>query len=219
MSDAATSIIGELTLENGRAQFPLAPEAVEAWRLQIPPLVSGCRQLIAEITKAADFEILLEYPIPRVGKRIDAVILLHDVIVAIETKTGLSATTAERQVDDYAINLACFHEPSRGRTIVPMVISDGHVASAGARPFADDVVRPCRRATTDTVGEVLTSIARDECHWNLHSINAIAWDEGVFHPIPPIIDARQSGFMRKTRYSKLVMRPLPEQIWTRQRIR
>ncbi len=189
VTDPATSIIGELTLENGRAQFPLAPEAVEAWRLQLPPLVSGCQQLIAERPEASDFEILLEYPIPRVGKRIDAVILIHDVIVAIETKTGLSATTAERQVDDYAINLACFHEPSAKRTVVPMVISDGHVSSGGARPFADDVIRPCRRATTATVGEMLSNIASAECHSDLPAIDPGAWDAGIFRPIPPIIDA------------------------------
>jgi hypothetical protein len=187
--DTETTIIGELTLKNGKAQFPLVPEAVEAWSLQLRPLVSGCEQLIAAIPEAANFEILLEYPIPRVGKRIDAVLLMHDVIVAIETKTGLSATTAERQVDDYAINLACFHELSAKRTIVPMVVSDGHVASAGARPFADDVVRPCRRATTHTVGEVLIRISREECHFDLPSVDATAWNEGVFHPIPPIIDA------------------------------
>jgi len=189
VTDPASSIIGELTLENGRAQFPLAPEAVEAWRLQLPPLVSGCQQLIAETPDAENFEILLEYPIPRVGKRIDAVILMHDIIVAIETKTGLSATTAERQVDDYAINLACFHEPSDKRTIVPMVVSDGHVASAGARPFADDVVRPCRRADTEEVGKVLISIAQNECHRDLPAIDPAAWNDGIFHPIPPIIDA------------------------------
>ncbi len=189
VTDPPTSIIGELTLENGRAQFPLAPEAVEAWRLQLPPLVSRCHQLIAGIPGAANFEILLEYPIPRVGKRIDAVILMHDVIVAVETKTGLSATTAERQVDDYAINLACFHEPSAKRTIVPMVVSDGHVASAGSRPFADDVVRPCRRATTATVGEMLLRITHEECHFDRPAIDAAAWDAGIFHPIPPIIDA------------------------------
>jgi hypothetical protein len=145
--------------------------------------------LISALPDAANFEILLEYPIPRVGKRIDAVLLMHDVILAIETKTGYSATTAERQVDDYAINLACFHEPSAKRTIVPMVISDGHVASAGARPFADDVIRPCRRASTDTVGEVLINTARDECNFGSPPIDPIAWDNGIFHPIPPIIDA------------------------------
>ena len=114
------------------------------------------------------------YPIPRVGKRIDAVLLMHDVIVAIETKTGFSATTAERQVDDYAINLACFHEPSAKRPIVPLVVSDGYVASAGVRPFAEDVIRTCRVATTEAVGEALIKIARDECQFALPRIDAAA---------------------------------------------
>jgi hypothetical protein len=189
VNDTASSIIGALTVANRKAQFPLAPKAVEAWELQLPPLVLGCRRLISDLPEAVRFEILLEYPIPRVGKRIDAVLLMHTVIVAIETKTGLSATTAERQVDDYAIQLACFHAPSIHRTIVPMVISDGHVAKAGARPFADDVVRPCRQATTGAVGDVLVSIAREENDALSPAIDAAAWDAGIFHPIPPIIDA------------------------------
>lgn len=189
VDETASSVIGTLTVANRRAQFPLAPEAVEAWELQLPPLVQGCRQLISERPEAVRFEILLEYPIPRVGKRIDAVLLMHNVIVPIETKTGLSATTAERQVDDYAIQLACFHEPSVRRTIVPVVISDGRVAKAGPRPFADDVVRPCRQSTTGTVGELLVSIAREHDDPYSPTIDPAAWDAGIFHPIPPIIDA------------------------------
>jgi len=189
VTDTAPSIIGALAVANRKARFPLEPEAVEAWELQLPPLVQGCQRLISEQPEAAQFQILLEYPIPRVGKRIDAVILMHDVIVAIETKTGLSGTTAERQVDDYAINLACFHEPSANRTVVPVVISDGHVASAGARPFADNVVRPCRQATTTDVGNTLIKIAQQECQTASPPIDPAAWDAGIFHPIPPIIDA------------------------------
>jgi hypothetical protein len=189
LSDTPTAINWQLARENGKAQYPLTPEAIKAWELQLPPLQDACRQFIAEIPRAATFEILLEYPIPRVGKRIDAVMLMHDVIVAIETKTGLSATTAERQADDYAIHLACFHEPSAERTIVPLVVSDGHVASAGPRPFADDVARPCCRATTATLGRVLSEIAHRECNYASPPIDSNSWDNGIFHPIPPIIDA------------------------------
>lgn len=64
---SSSSIVGVLAVANGNAQFPLAPEAVEAWKLQLPPLVQGCRQLISELPGASQFEILLEYPIPRVG--------------------------------------------------------------------------------------------------------------------------------------------------------
>ncbi|HVZ61067.1 MAG TPA: DNA/RNA helicase domain-containing protein, partial [Terriglobales bacterium] len=70
-----------------------------------------------------------------------------------------------------------------------MVISDGHVAKGGTRPFADDVVRPCRMATTEAVGDVLIRIAREERRSGLLPIDPAAWDGGIFHPIPPIIDA------------------------------
>lgn len=188
VSEPTTEVNWALALENGKAQYPLTPEAIKAWELQLPPLQDACRQLLAEIPQPANFEVLLEYPIPRVGKRIDVVILMHDVIVVIETKTGLSATTAERQVDDYAIHLACFHEPSAERTIVPLVVSDGHVASAGPRPLADDLVRRCCRTTTANLGTALQEVARRDCNYSNPSIDPSAWDRGVFHPIPPIID-------------------------------
>src|SRR5262245_48273919 len=94
INESELSIIGTLALANQEARFQLSPEAVEAWELQLSPLVLGCRHMISELPNAAKFEILLEYPIPRLGKRIDAVLLMHNVIVVIETKTGLSATTA-----------------------------------------------------------------------------------------------------------------------------
>ncbi len=62
----------------------------------------------------------MEYPIPMAGRRIDAVLLAHNVIVVIETKTG--RTSAVRQVEGYALNLACFHEASSGRIIVLLYI-------------------------------------------------------------------------------------------------
>jgi hypothetical protein len=129
VQESVSSILGDLAVANGLAKFQLAPEAIEAWRLQLPTLMNGCAELMASVPKAGDYELLLEYPIPRVGKRIDAVLLMADVIVAIETKTGHAPTAAERQVDDYAIYLACFHEPSAGRTLIPMVISDGPLVS------------------------------------------------------------------------------------------
>ena len=177
VQESVSSILGDLAVANGSAKFQLAPEAVEAWRLQLPTLMNGCAELMASVPRAADYELLLEYPIPRVGKRIDAVLLMNDVIVAIETKTGYAPTAAERQVDDYAIYLACFHEPSAKRTIVPLVISDGRIASGGVRPFADELIRPCRIAATKDVGQALVSIEHENCRPDVEPINADAWDK------------------------------------------
>lgn len=185
-------ILGRLTQENAAARFPLAPEAVDAWRTQLKPLIAGCSELAAALPSVRDNEILLEYPIPRVGKRIDAVLLIHDIVVAIETKTGYAPTCAQRQVDDYCMYLACFHEPSANRKIVPLVISDGRVAKAGAVPFARDFIEPCRFAATSSVGDSLINIVRDCALPDGDAIKADDWDRGIFRPIPPIIDAAVS---------------------------
>jgi DUF2075 family protein len=185
-------ILGKLAEQNAAARFPLSPEALDAWKLQLSPLVEGCSKLIATVPATGDYQILLEYPIPRIGKRIDAVLLLHDLVVAIETKTGYAPTSAQRQVDDYCIYLACFHEPSANRRIVPLVVSDGKVSRSGERPYAANFIQPCEFASTKSVGEVLIGITQHQIRADAEPIDAAAWDRGVFRPIPPIIDAAVS---------------------------
>ena len=119
-----SAVVGQLALANAQARFPLSPESIEAWRAQLPPMLEAARYLIANASSACSWEMLLEYPIPRVGKRIDAVLLADNVIIVIETKTGNAPNSASRQVEDYALNLACFHQSSKNGTIVPLVVSD-----------------------------------------------------------------------------------------------
>ena len=100
LSDSPSTIIGELAQANSLSRFPLSPEAIDAWRDQLLPLTSAIRALIRAEPSAGTWRILMEYPIPMVGRRIDAVLLAHDVIIVIETKTGHSRTAAVRQVED-----------------------------------------------------------------------------------------------------------------------
>ena len=133
--DFARASIGEveatLAEQNARAAFPLQPEGLFAWKTQLPLFQNTIRWLLQEVSDSQSWCILLEYPIPRVGRRIDAVVLARGVIVVIEAKTGMAPTSAVRQADDYALNLACFHEGSASRPIVPLVVAEGHVASRG----------------------------------------------------------------------------------------
>lgn len=187
---SASEIIGDLTLANGRNErFQLAPETIEAWRDQLPGLQSGIAYLLREHEAAKSWSILLEYPIPRVDRRIDAVVLAQDTIIVIETKTGKSVTSAERQADDYAIHLACFHEPSANRKIVPLVVSNVPSSRSGARPFARTNIAPPEFATPSNLGRVLTRIIHDQVSTTSPQLNVDEFDAGVFRPIPPIIDA------------------------------
>jgi len=185
---SASEIEAVLAEQNAKAAFPLVPEALFAWKAQLPHFQSAARWLLKKVFEATSWSILLEYPIPRVGRRIDAVVLAKDVIVVIEAKTGTSATSAARQVDDYALNLACFHEGSLSQKVVPLIVSNAAVAARRERTSFDHLIEPCVLATFDELGPTLQQIVHDHSSEHGH-INAQAWNEARFKPIPPIIDA------------------------------
>jgi hypothetical protein len=183
------SILWRLTEENAAARFPLTPEAIEAWNAQLPLLIGGIRRLLRTRPEARNWAILLEYPIPMVGKRIDAVLLAGNLIVVIEMKTGASPTSAARQVDDYALNLACFHECCRHRKIVPLAVADGPAGRGGPRTQFDDLVERCRFAKSNELGQVLEDLCGQYVSETEAPIDAHDWNGGRFRPIPPIVDA------------------------------
>jgi len=183
-----STILWKLAQANAASRFPLTPQAIEAWHAQLPILTAGISELLRARPESRDWSILLEYPIPIVGKRIDAVVLAHNLIIVIETKTGASQTSAERQVDDYALNLACFHEYSANRTIVPLVVTNAPVA-ASARSEFPSLIEKSRLAAESNLGQTLTKICEEYVRLDAPQINFDGWNQGRFRPIPPIIDA------------------------------
>jgi hypothetical protein len=189
VAENAADILWKLTKANAGERFPLTPQAIQAWNAQLPFLNAGIRHLLAKRQEARDWRVLLEYSIPIVGKRIDAVLLCPNVIIVIETKTGASQTSAIRQVDEYALNLACFHEHSAGRKIVPVVVSDGPVAESSARTEFDTLIEKCRLSSTSEIGQLLFEICQQYITVHQMPIDLNNWSHGRFQPIPPIIDA------------------------------
>ncbi|HWW14310.1 MAG TPA: DNA/RNA helicase domain-containing protein [Candidatus Dormibacteraeota bacterium] len=187
--ESPAGILWKLTQENAAARFPLTPEAIESWRAQLPILTNGINHLLHSFAGARDWSILIEYPIPIVGRRIDAVLLAGNVIIVIETKTGVSPTSAARQVEDYALSLACFHEHSSHRTIVPVVVADAPTAVNTTGTAFDNLIEKCWFSSTANLGSVLESICRQYVRESELQIDADDWNRGRFRPIPPIIDA------------------------------
>lgn len=69
-------------------------------------------------------QIIFEYDIPRLGKRIDVVLLLRGLIFCLEFKVGEKDILQSNieQVLDYALDLKNFHLMSQNRIIVPILI-------------------------------------------------------------------------------------------------
>ena len=70
-------------------------------------------------------QIIFEYDIPRLGKRIDVVLLLNGIVFALEFKVNSTEYLRQdiEQVWDYALDLKNFHEASHNLTIVPILVA------------------------------------------------------------------------------------------------
>ena len=110
------TIVGRLARNGG---FPLLPTQRDAWLEQIAFL----QDRLVGLTGA----LFLEFNIPRMGRRVDAALLLGPVVFVIEFKVGESAfeRAAVDQVWDYALDLKNFHEASHSVSIIPILIATG----------------------------------------------------------------------------------------------
>src|SRR5882762_7172189 len=108
-------ILGVLVQSSGG--FAVEPTQRDAWLEEI--------RILKEILANIQGSIYFEYAIPRMGKRIDVVLLIGSVIFVLEFKVGETEFTsyASNQAWDYALDLKNFHETSRETFIAPIVIA------------------------------------------------------------------------------------------------
>ena len=175
------TIVGEL-VRNGN--FALLPTQKEAWLAQIRFL----QVRLVGLTGA----LFLEFNIPRMGRRIDAVLLVGPVVFVIEFKVGESTfdRAAVDQVWDYALDLKNFHEASHSVSIVPILIATETTPTAPSKLHADEdkVYRPILvdpegfREVIDLTLQTLSGEVLDEQRWSRAS----------YHPTPTIVEAARA---------------------------
>src|SRR5688572_26682850 len=107
-------ILGILANNN---EFSLEQTQRLAWSMQT--------KILKEVLHDYDGKIFFEYSIPRMGRRIDAVVLVGNVIFVLEFKIGEREflLSSIDQVLDYALDLKNFHETSHKHLIAPILIA------------------------------------------------------------------------------------------------
>lgn len=135
--------------------------------------------------------VYFEYSIPRLGKRIDVLVLIDGVIFVIEFKVGEAtfASHALDQVCDYALDLKNFHETSHAAPIAPIVVptraqSDATISIAYTA-HGDNVLLPIR-STPDTLSEIVAQVLEFA---DAATIEREVWEAGRYQPTPTIIEA------------------------------
>jgi len=125
-----------------------------AWREQVRIL----RRALNGVPGAASWRLLLEFEVPRLGGRIDAVLLMPGAIIVVEFKVGAShhEAAALQQVDDYALDLQDFHAGSRRHPILPVLVATeaAHAAVAMPLPLCSGAM-PVLRSNAATLEAVM----------------------------------------------------------------
>ena len=114
LNTSPEEIIGKIALKN---EFSLEQTQKDAWLAEII--------ILKEVLPPYKGSIYFEYSIPRMGQRIDVIILIGAVIFILEFKIGEKeySSNAIDQVMDYALDLKNFHESSHEQFIAPILIA------------------------------------------------------------------------------------------------
>lgn len=174
-------ILGALT---AASSFAIETTQRDAWREQIRIM----REALARVP--AHGLIAFEFAVPRMGKRIDVLLVLGAAVYVLEFKVGQREFTAEalNQVWDYALDMKNFHSTSHHATIVPVLVAtaaEDRGVQAVIASDHDGVVRPLR-ATAGTLAELLRMCGA----WcGGDPIDLRQWVGGTYKPTPTIIEA------------------------------
>jgi hypothetical protein len=170
-------ILGRLVMSSGDDTV----EQKVAWQTEI--------QLLKDALGGREGHLFLEFTVPRLGGRIDAVILSGNVVVPIEFKVGATRfTTADiNQAWDYALDLKNFHLGSRDAHIVPVLVATSAKSNPTrvSEPYADSVYSPIVTNADDLSAALGRALSR-----TTHaSIDPSTWRASPYSPTPTIIEA------------------------------
>lgn len=165
----------------------------EAWNLTIPKLQDELRSLLLRHQGAADWQVLLEYPLYRLRRRIDLLVLSPNAIIVVELKVGESQfrATDRRQVEEYALDLRDFHATSAGISLVPVL----WCTEAGSTSYAP-IIKPGEVSEVCLVGESgLASFLHQVYDGEPRTPYEIReWETGQYRPVPSVVDAATTLF-------------------------
>ena len=175
------NILGTLAKHHGYQTLEKSQQ--NAWERQITILKSQ----LAELTGY----IYFEFSIPRMGKRVDNIVILGDKIFLLEFKIGSEQYDkhAIDQVIDYALDLRNFHEGSHYANLIPVLIAEK------APIFENNFQR-----AGNLEQAILLNAQNLNKFFKYYDSNSLmdvaAWEQSSYKPTPTIIEAAQALYQK-----------------------
>ncbi len=137
-----------------------------------------------------DGRIIFEYTIPRMGKRVDAVILYQNIVFLLEFKCGDTEyrQSTYDQVYDYALDLQNFQKESHNKLLVPIMVSTRAPSVACDICEHERIIKPLR-CNAENIAAAISTVA---AHYHEPSFDYVAWENSEYLPTPTIVEAAQA---------------------------
>ena len=182
LTQSPQTVLGHLAQHHAH---DLDPAQRMAWLAQIEILQR-------ELQASPGSWLALEFAIPRMGKRADAIIVLDGVIFVVEFKIGANEFSASAidQAIDYALDLKNFHAGSHDKPLVPLIIATGAKPKPAQPDFWPDYVHKPVLSNGAGLSQLLRTIVQD--FPDRGSFSPDEWMISGYRPTPTIIEAAQA---------------------------
>ena len=178
--ESTDSVLGKLAANH---EFALEEQQKNSWITQI--------ELLKVWLKDTACEIIFEYSIPRMGKRIDCVIISGTTVFSVEFKVGAQSYEkhAIAQVTDYALDLKNFHEQSHKINIIPILICTKAEDQDPFLEFYSDGIAITLLTNGQSLANIITLAESQSVGGKIISDD---WLSSIYKPTPTIIEAAQA---------------------------
>ena len=165
-------------------QFDLTAQQNIAWNEEIRILKQVMREL-------GDSQIAFEYTIPRMGRRVDVVIIRKGQIFLLEFKVFEDEYPkhAVDQAVDYAVDLHNFHEASHETDLFPVLVCTVAPDVPNNVELRNHIATPMRCNEQNLASEIKRI---SEAFDTTKAVDANAWVNSSYKPTPTIIEAAQA---------------------------
>lgn len=182
MEESEESILGKLSIAH---RFDLDERQKQAWLFQT-------RFLKQQLPTSKSGHVFFEYSIPRMGKRVDVVLIWEGKLFVIEFKVGADRChhADQMQVLDYALDLKNFHAASHQAEIIPVLVATGAPSVENEPRLYDDMVWSPLCVNQENFGAEQESFG--EQRRIAERVDPYAWKQSAYYPTPTIVEAAQA---------------------------
>ena len=174
-------ILGQICSNDPHAEIRLQQK--NTWESEITILKN-------QLNGLEEGRIIFEYTIPRMGKRVDVVILNANIVFILEFKCGDTEykSSTYDQVYDYALDLRNFQKESHDKLIVPIIVATKAQEAPHIICETERIVTPIK-CNENNIRNAIDIVKEKYCETEF---DYSCWQNSEYLPTPTIVEAAQA---------------------------